>query len=90
VLRDEGPGSTGTGDEDPHESLRRPTTWEILGRAGTCRHVQDKGHKVEQAYEAPKADVIGTVAGLTRGQSRGQFLDADFPEGTPFQDLTFS
>jgi hypothetical protein len=45
---------------------------------------------VAQHYEAPKLDVIGTVAGLTQGGTDGQFLDADFPAGTFRGDLTFS
>ena len=42
------------------------------------------------AYEAPRAVVMGTASGLVRGNTDGNFLDQDFPEGTPKPDLTFS
>ncbi|WP_239807405.1 lasso RiPP family leader peptide-containing protein [Croceicoccus hydrothermalis] len=41
-------------------------------------------------YEAPKMEKIGSFEELTLGSSTGNFLDADFPDGTPFGDLTFS
>ena len=41
-------------------------------------------------YEAPKLVEIGSFETVTQGGSRGTSLDADFPSGTPFSDLTFS
>lgn len=41
-------------------------------------------------YAAPKLTRHGTLAQVTQGQSVGTFLDASFPTGTPFSDLTFS
>lgn len=42
------------------------------------------------AYEAPKLTRVGSVESLTSGKSTGSQLDATFPTGTPFGDLTFS
>jgi hypothetical protein len=42
------------------------------------------------AYEAPRAIVMGSASGLVRGNADGNFLDQDFPDGTPKPDLTFS
>ena len=41
-------------------------------------------------YQAPRVTKIGSVADLTQGLSHGSHLDADFPDGTPRGDLTFS
>jgi hypothetical protein len=41
-------------------------------------------------YEAPTLTVVGTFEDITQGQARGSQLDATFPTGTPFGDLTFS
>jgi hypothetical protein len=43
-----------------------------------------------EAYQKPTADVVGTVADLTEGGKVGSSLDATFPVGTPFSDLTVS
>ena len=43
-----------------------------------------------EAYEAPEIIEVGSVEKLTQGQATGAELDADFPAGTPFADLTFS
>jgi hypothetical protein len=42
------------------------------------------------AYEAPRVLDYGSLTDLTAGQIDGNFLDADFPEGTPKSELTFS
>jgi hypothetical protein len=44
----------------------------------------------QREYLAPRATVMGTASGLVRGNTDGNFLDQDFPEGTPKPDLTFS
>jgi hypothetical protein len=41
-------------------------------------------------YEKPKVVDYGDLVELTAGQSTGTALDASFPAGTPFADLTFS
>jgi len=41
-------------------------------------------------YSKPKLTRHGSVEALTKGQSVGNTLDAAFPTGTPFSDLTFS
>ncbi|WP_240484590.1 lasso RiPP family leader peptide-containing protein [Brevundimonas nasdae] len=41
-------------------------------------------------YEAPAMTSLGSFETLTQGASRGSALDATFPTGTPFGDLTFS
>ena len=44
----------------------------------------------KKAYEAPKLIVHGNVAELTQSNNQPpKKLDADFPTGTPFEDLTF-
>lgn len=45
---------------------------------------------METTYTTPKLTELGTVRELTLGGSAGNVLDADFPEGTPFNELTFS
>lgn len=42
------------------------------------------------SYEAPKVTDYGTLVQLTAGQTTGDFTDADFPQHTPKDDLTFS
>lgn len=42
------------------------------------------------AYEAPAMTALGSFEALTQGASSGNLLDATFPTGTPFGDLTFS
>lgn len=41
-------------------------------------------------YEAPAMTSLGSFETLTQGASSGSALDATFPTGTPFGDLTFS
>jgi hypothetical protein len=41
-------------------------------------------------YEAPTVVDYGSLRELTAGQSHGTKLDASFPSGTAFADLTFS
>jgi len=43
-----------------------------------------------EEYEAPKLESHGSIEEVTQGASSGNFLDATFPTGTPFDDLTFS
>jgi len=45
---------------------------------------------VKKSYAQPKLTAYGNVEVLTQGASSGPNLDADFPTGTPFGDLTFS
>lgn len=45
---------------------------------------------MKKEYDPPMLEELGSVAELTLGQSRGMRLDADFPAGTPFGELTFS
>ena len=44
----------------------------------------------QHRYEAPVLRREGSVRELTFGQNTGNFLDANFPNNTPFSDLTFS
>jgi hypothetical protein len=41
-------------------------------------------------YEAPTIQDHGDLTELTAGKSKGTALDAAFPAGTPFADLTFT
>lgn len=43
-----------------------------------------------EAYEMPTVTAYGTIAGLTAGSACPEDLDADFPAGTPFGQLTCS
>jgi hypothetical protein len=52
--------------------------------------VDGKGGFMKSSYEAPALRDVGSVRELTLGNATGVFLDEDFPEGTPFSDLTFS
>ncbi|MDF1621533.1 hypothetical protein [Pseudothioclava nitratireducens] len=45
---------------------------------------------LKKTYAAPRLSVHGKLEDLTHGQTSGSKLDADFPDGTPFGDLTFS
>lgn len=45
---------------------------------------------MEAHYEPPTIEWLGSLADLTRGGATGAALDASFPVGTPFTDLTFS
>lgn len=46
--------------------------------------------ELRKTYHAPKLEVYGTVEAITKGATSGTKLDASFPIGTPFQDVTFS
>lgn len=41
-------------------------------------------------YVTPKLSVVGSFEKITQNSGSGAFLDATFPTGTPFSDLTFS
>ena len=41
-------------------------------------------------YESPAVLDYGTLQDVTAAQTDGNFLDADFPAGTPKDELTFS
>ena len=45
---------------------------------------------MKKTYATPRLTRHGSVEALTKGQSTGNFLDATFPTGTPFGQLTFS
>jgi len=45
---------------------------------------------MKKEYIAPVVEDLGSLHELTLGQRSGERLDADFPTGTPFRDLTFS
>lgn len=45
---------------------------------------------MKRSYEAPQVTVVGSVREITLASSTGLKLDATFPAGTPFGDLTFS
>jgi hypothetical protein len=44
----------------------------------------------KSVYEAPAMTSLGSFETLTQGAATGSQLDASFPTGTPFGDLTFS
>lgn len=47
--------------------------------------------KSEKAtYVKPVLNRVGSFEEITLGNSTGSALDASFPVGTPFSDLTFS
>jgi hypothetical protein len=41
-------------------------------------------------YVAPTVTTLGSVASLTLGGTTGNYLDANYPAGTPRGSLTFS
>ncbi len=45
---------------------------------------------MKKSYKAPTFEDLGSFETLTQGASTGSALDAEFPSGTPFGDLTFS
>ncbi|MGB3472799.1 MAG: lasso RiPP family leader peptide-containing protein [Erythrobacter sp.] len=45
---------------------------------------------MKKVYQAPSFEELGSFETLTQGASSGTNLDATFPDGTPFGDLTFS
>ncbi len=44
----------------------------------------------KEAYTAPILRAHGHVESMTKGGSNGTVLDAFFPVGTPFADITLS
>jgi hypothetical protein len=44
----------------------------------------------EMEYQSPTVVDYGELTELTAGATTGTSLDATFPSGTPFSDLTFS
>lgn len=44
----------------------------------------------KKTYRAPSLTKYGDVEQITAGNSSGLFLDQDFPDGTPADDITFS
>jgi len=44
----------------------------------------------KEEYETPAMTVHGSIETITHGASVGTKLDATFPTGTDFGDLTFS
>ncbi|GAA0645146.1 hypothetical protein GCM10009424_21200 [Sphingomonas ursincola] len=42
------------------------------------------------AYTAPEIEDLGAFEEITQGASTGSAIDANFPVGTPFSQLTFS
>ena len=44
----------------------------------------------KKPYVTPELTVHGDIRVITQGNSTGQYLDADFLAGTPFDDITFS
>ena len=45
--------------------------------------------KIDQ-YEAPSISDHGDLTELTAGKTTGSALDATFPAGTPFEDITLT
>jgi hypothetical protein len=45
---------------------------------------------MRKEYDPPVLEELGSLTELTLGQSSGMRLDADFPAGTLFGDVTFS
>jgi hypothetical protein len=45
--------------------------------------------KIDQ-YEAPRIEDHGDLTELTAGKHTGSALDATFPAGTPFDDITLT
>lgn len=44
----------------------------------------------DDIYEPPTIRPLGSLEDLTQASTEGDQLDADFPDGTPRGDLTFS
>lgn len=43
-----------------------------------------------KTYDRPELVEVGSFESITKAASSGSTLDATFPDGTPFGDLTFS
>jgi hypothetical protein len=50
---------------------------------------RDDMEKINE-YEAPRIEDHGDLTELTAGKKVGTNLDATFPEGTPFEDITLT
>jgi hypothetical protein len=46
--------------------------------------------ETSDTYEPPAIRPLGSLEELTQASTDGDQLDADFPDGTPRGDLTFS
>jgi hypothetical protein len=44
----------------------------------------------KKPYTTPTVTVLGDIEAITLGFDVGEHLDADFPQGTPFKDITLS
>lgn len=44
----------------------------------------------KKSYEVPQLKKVGSFEAVTQGNSSGSNIDATFPAGTAFGDLTFS
>ena len=44
----------------------------------------------KKPYDAPRLKNVGSFEAVTQGNSTGSNIDATFPAGTPFGNLTFS
>lgn len=44
----------------------------------------------KKSYEAPRLSKVGSFEAVTQAAGKGSLLDANFPVGTPFGELTFS
>ena len=44
----------------------------------------------KKSYKSPSITRYGGIYKVTQGSSNGNYLDQDFPAGTPFGALTFS
>lgn len=62
----------------------------IVGRVQIIKHRLQENTMTKTVYEAPSINEVGTFEALTQGASTGSKLDATFPNGTAFGDLTFS
>ncbi len=45
---------------------------------------------MKRSYSSPMLTAYGSVEAITKGQADGDFLDQDFPDDTPGDDLTFT
>ena len=60
----------------------------VLSIMKGVKHMDKQPEKVE--YEKPKVRDYGDLTELTEALTTGQHIDAAFPSGTPFSQLTFS
>ncbi len=44
----------------------------------------------KKPYTSPTVTVLGDIEAITLGFQVGEHLDADFPQNTPFKDITLS